>query len=182
MMSVALLYKTKEYATDKNSIHSYIDQLYDKLFSPLKDSVSNVLEIGVYDGGSILLWRDYFVNATITAIDINDCSSKLDNDRINHVVANAYNQDLLQSLPKFDIIIDDGPHTLDSMIFFVQNYLQLLTDTGIAVIEDVQDYRWFDILTSFIPSDEYSYEVVDLRSVKGRYDDMMLIIKKLPKD
>jgi hypothetical protein len=56
----------------------------------------------------------------------------------------------------------------------------LLQDEGIAVIEDVQDFSWFDALKMCVPKN-CSYEIVDRRAIKGRYDDLMLIIKRASK-
>jgi hypothetical protein len=56
-------------------------------------------------------------------------------------------------------------------------YVPLLQDEGIAVIEDVQDFSWFDTLKMCVPNN-YSYDIVDRRAIKGRYDDLMLIIKR----
>jgi hypothetical protein len=175
-MNLSQLFKSKNYQTDKNSVHSYIDNFYNDLFFDKKNA-TNILEVGVYGGGSILLWRDYFENAQIDAIDVNDCSNAIDNNRINHIVANAYDFNLLDKLNKYDIIIDDGPHTLESMIFFIENYTKLLKSNGIAIIEDIQDYAWFDYLIKFIPSN-FTYNITDLRSIKNRYDDMLLTIRK----
>ena len=53
--------------TDKNTYHSYLG-VYQKLFSPKRTTAKNVLEIGVgwvenENGGSIKLWRDYFLSS-----------------------------------------------------------------------------------------------------------------------
>jgi hypothetical protein len=45
------------------------------------------------------------------------------------------------------------------------------------VIEDVQDFSWFDTLKMCVPKN-CSYDIVDRRAIKGRYDDLMLIIKR----
>ena len=55
--------------TDKDTYHSYLDT-YETLFARLRDTASNVLEIGIWDGGSISLWSEYFLRATIHAFDI----------------------------------------------------------------------------------------------------------------
>ena len=55
--------------TDKNTIHSYLET-YEKLLQSKKYTAKNVLEIGIYMGGSIKLWHDYFVNARIYGLDI----------------------------------------------------------------------------------------------------------------
>ncbi len=176
-MNLLELYQTKKYRTDKNTTHSYINHLYNSLFLDKRQSATNVLEIGVHHGGSILLWRDYFINATIDAIDIHDCYDKLDTDRINHIVSDAYNVNVIENLKNYDIIIDDGPHTLNSIYFIIDNYLSLLKNNGICIIEDIQDYSWFEYITSKIPK-QYSFNIVDLRSIKNRYDDMILVIRK----
>lgn len=163
------------YDTDKNTVHCYIEQVYNELFAN-NDQVTNVLEIGAFTGGSALLWRDYFTSATIDVIDINKCEAILNQERINSIQANAYSIHMVKSLDNYDIIIDDGPHTLDSMVFFVENYLQLLKPHGVAIIEDVQDYSWFEILLNKVSSG-FVCEVIDLRHVKNRYDDMLLIIR-----
>ena len=55
--------------TDKNTTHSYLP-LYESLFKNKKETAQNILEIGIQNGGSIKLWRDYFINATIYGLDI----------------------------------------------------------------------------------------------------------------
>ena len=55
--------------TDKNTVHSYLD-LYETLFANKQETTKHILEIGIANGGSIKLWKDYFTNATIHGIDI----------------------------------------------------------------------------------------------------------------
>jgi 2-polyprenyl-3-methyl-5-hydroxy-6-metoxy-1,4-benzoquinol methylase len=173
--------------TDKNTTHSYLET-YEKLFRSKKNSAKNILEIGVQDGGSIKLWFDYFKNATIYGIDlrkIRDMWNELKNkSRIKLGCFDAYSRDFIDKylIPlnvKFDILIDDGPHTLKSMKFFINNYLQLLKDDGILVVEDIQHIEWVEELINIIPN-EYSHyiEIYDLRNEKNRYDDILLVINK----
>ena len=80
---------------------------------------------------------------------------------------------------KFDIMIDDGPHTLESMISFIEYYLPMLADDGIFVIEDVQSIDWIDTLADAIPDDMKQFiEIYDLRENKGRYDDIIFVVNK----
>ena len=46
---------------DKNTIHSYLP-LYEQLLNSKKENAKNILEIGVYNGGNIKLWSDYFTH------------------------------------------------------------------------------------------------------------------------
>ena len=181
--------------TDKNTVHSYID-LYETLLTSKKDNAKNILEIGIGDGnqgvtngGSIKLWYDYFQNATIHALDIKPITeiwSELHgNDRIKlYTSINAYDYNTFKKLfldvnLKCDFILDDGPHTLDSMKKYIEFYTQILTDDGILIIEDVQDMAWIDILKGVVPDDLKKYiKVYDLRQIKGRYDDIVFVIDK----
>lgn len=57
--------------TDKNTTHSYLP-LYETLLKGKKDTAKKILEIGICRGGSLKLWNDYFTNATVYGIDIDD--------------------------------------------------------------------------------------------------------------
>lgn len=174
-MNLLETYSSKTYDTDKNTTHCYIEKIYNDLFNNIK--INRLLEIGAFKGGSALLWRDFFSNAIIDILDITKCNEILNQERINHIVCDAYNIDNLQKLNTYDIIIDDGPHTFSSMIFFVENYTNLLTQNGIAIIEDIQSYDWLDQIINKIPTG-FSNQIIDLRHVKNRYDDLLLIIRK----
>jgi len=174
--------------TDKNTIHSYIP-LYQELLFNKKNTAKNVLEIGIYNGGSIKLWYDFFINANIYGLD---CLNEYDiwnelknNDRIKlYTSIDAYNTDFfnlnfLNKNIKFDFILDDGPHTLDSMKQFIKLYSQLLTEDGILIIEDVQSWDWIEILKNEVPDELKSYiKTYDLRPNKNRYDDIVFTINK----
>jgi hypothetical protein len=179
--------------TDKNTLHSYLP-LYDSLFSKKKDTATNILEVGIgpfkaSNGGSIKLWRDYFTNARIFAIDILPLDQVYDLIKKDHRIqlytnTNAYDMNFVHNTfinnnIKFDMVLDDGPHTIESMIQFVSLYSNLLKDDGILVIEDVQDFSWIEILTRTTPNHLKQFiEVYDLRANKGRYDDIVFVINK----
>jgi hypothetical protein len=183
--------------TDKNTTHSYID-LYQLLLHKKKETALNVLEIGIGDnpedpiivnGGSIKLWHDFFTNANVYALDIKKEEkvwSEIQNkDRIIlYLETDAYDENkfksnFLDKNMKFDFILDDGPHTLTSMIQCIKLYSQVMTDDGILIIEDVQSWDWLKILKNVTPEHLRPFiKTYDLRSVKNRYDDIVFVIDK----
>jgi hypothetical protein len=176
--------------SDKDTLHSYID-LYDDLLKDKKTTATNVCEIGVLHGGSIKLWKDYFTNATVYALDVKDNTNGWEgviDPRIKLFLNNdAYDPNFIGNAlgnVKFDMILDDGPHTLPSMKLAIQYYLPLLKDDGIFMIEDVQNIDWIDELIQATPYDIRKYIwTFDRRIVKGRYDDIVFCINKsLPPD
>ena len=178
--------------TDKNTTHSYIP-LYQKLLEGKKETAKNVLEVGIYNGGSIKLWSEFFTNATIYGLDImciediwsETMKENIDNKNIKLYTSydaydeNTFKLNFLCKGIKFDFMLDDGPHTLESMEMFIKLYSQIMTDDGILIIEDVQDYKWIDILKLAVPDNLQKYiKVYDLRQNKGRYDDIVFTIDK----
>ncbi len=174
--------------TDKNTLHSYLP-LYQNLLENKKNTAKNVLEVGILFGGSIKLWNDFFVNATVYALDIIDINHVWDDIRnkekiILYTSTDAYDNDFftnnfLNKNIKFDFMLDDGPHTLESMKKFIELYSQIMTHDGILIIEDVQNWEWIDILKNEVPEDLKKFiKVYDLRHIKNRYDDIVFTIDK----
>ena len=97
----------------------------------------------------------------------------------------AYDKNFSDTFDKFDIIIDDGPHTLDSQLKSIELYLPKLKKDGIFIIEDVQNFKFFDTLTdkykivcdSIDNEIEYVVEYIDLRDKKGRWDDLLFLVR-----
>jgi hypothetical protein len=179
--------------TDKNTYHSYLP-LYEKLLHKKKDSAKNVLEVGLgnfkeKNGGSIKLWRDYFTNAQIYGLDIlgkdRVIEELLHDSRVTLYTStdaydeNFFNSEFLNKHLKCDFMLDDGPHTLESMLQFIKIYSQIMTEDGILIVEDVQSIDWIEDLKNVVPEHLKQYiKVYDLRPNKNRYDDIVFTIDK----
>jgi len=179
--------------TDKNTTHSYLS-LYQSLLEGKKETAKHVLEVGIGDfgytnGGSIKLWRDFFPNATIYGLDVLPADRVIDelhHDKrvVLYTSTDAYDETFFTNTflhrgLKCDFMLDDGPHTLESMKTFIRLYSQLMTKDGILIIEDVQSIDWIDHLTKEVPDELKSFiKVYDLRKNKGRYDDIVFTIDK----
>lgn len=182
-MELQELIKTKHYITDKFDGHCYLGT-YNSLFSPaMQDNVKNVLEVGIQQGHSLLVWRDLFLNAKVYGADI-DLSALIINanePRISVAGGNAYDLNFIKnnySDIKFDVIIDDGPHTLESMLFFASHYSSLLAPNGIMVVEDIPVFEWTTSIKNALPEHLKSKShAVDLRYINNRWDDIMFIVK-----
>jgi SAM-dependent methyltransferase len=167
--------------TDKGTLHSYLD-VYAALFGGRRFAVRNVLEVGVNTGGSIVLWERFFPNARIFGLDVtlDRLRHTVDGSRTKLLVKDAYTPEVVAELSDtaFDIIIDDGPHTLESMLFAAANFPGLLREGGVFVIEDVQSPDWLPKIIEAVPEHlRAKAEVVDRRQVKKRYDDLMLVLR-----
>lgn len=168
--------------TDKNTTHSYIES-YEGLFKKFKDRKINFLEIGIHYGGSIILWQEFFKNSKLDFVDIvNNINpnifAKISNNCKLHFV-DAYSDENVKVITdnkKYDIMIDDGPHTLESQMSFIEKYLPYLNVGGVMVIEDVQNISHVDNFIELLP-EGYTYKVLDLRNIKNRYDDILFVVE-----
>lgn len=179
-MTLAELFTTKDWQTDKGTLHDYINAYYTSEFEDKRESVKNVLEIGVFNGGSLRLWKEWFKNANITGMDVN-MPDFVAQEGIEIIVKDAYSQEAINEIQDdtYDYIIDDGPHTLHSMIIAVKKYLPKVKQGGKLIIEDVQDIQWVNILEEVIDINIASeWNTIDMRSNKGRYDDIIFEIKR----
>lgn len=176
--------------TDKNSVHCYVKGYYEEEFLKYKDKKITFLEIGIRGGGSMKLWAEYFTNCKqIIGIDVDEFAlvHQFKNiENVEYYFTNAYTQEIADKIPKLDIFLDDGPHTLESQLDAIHYYLPKMKVGGLFLIEDVQDVEWFSSLEEKVnqinTGRTYEIEKVDLRHMKNmygdhRYDDLIFAVK-----
>lgn len=138
----------KKYNTDKSSLNHGYTSFYWEFFKDKYKEINNVLEIGVLNGSSVKMWKDFFVNANIKAIDINPSCKMFEGERIEILIGEQQNHDFLKKeiVDKnmfFDFIIDDGSHLSEHQIqSFEYLFANCLSSGGIYIIEDVCCSYW----------------------------------------
>jgi SAM-dependent methyltransferase len=117
-------------------------RVYGRLLAEFRDRPIALLELGVYRGASLRIWRDYFPKAAIVGIDIEPVSVLyLPNV---HVVRGdqAEPASLERAIAAiggspFDIIIDDASHLgLKSKASFAHLFTRGLKPSGLYFVED----------------------------------------------
>lgn len=139
-------YKQSGNNSDKGKQHNYIQKYYSDEFTPRRDEEINILEIGVRFGDSIKLWREWFTKGDVFGIDVSytqQAQKLLEKLDINIIIDDAYSNECIESIPNdfFDYIIDDGPHTIESQLKFVESYLPKLKKGGKLIVEDIEEWR-----------------------------------------
>lgn len=136
------------YDTDKR-VHTHYLQNYEEHFGHLADKEVRLLELGVYHGGSLLLWRDFFEKGLIAGLDIEAVEVDDPSGRIRVYQGMQQDTELLDRIARetapdgFDIIIDDCSHigvlTRVSFWHLFENHLK---SGGLYVIEDWGTGYW----------------------------------------
>ena len=178
-------------STDKGTAHSYFP-VYEALFTERRLACRSVLEIGVQGGGSMYLWQEYFPNAQIVGVDIapRDCMTPRARAALGSRTTfidstDAYTPESMRMLEKlvpsgYDIIVDDGPHTLESQKWAAREFPSLLSERGCLVIEDIVGTDNAQAIVAELPASlRPRAEIIDRRAVLGRFDDVLVAVDKL---
>lgn len=119
----------------------YFD-IYERHFRKYVGEEIVVLEIGVFHGGSLRMWKDYFGDrAKIYGIDINPRCKELEEDNVEILIGSqsdwGFLKELKKTIPRIDILIDDGGHTMKQQIITFQELFDHVKDDGVYLCEDV---------------------------------------------
>ena len=129
--------------------HHYFE-IYDRHFQRFRGKQPVVLEIGVFHGGSLQMWRDYFgEGAKIIGIDVDPRCRQFEDDATTILIGDqadpAFLAQVRSRFPHIDIIIDDGGHTMTQQITSLGELYPHLQPRGVYVCEDVHtayQERW----------------------------------------
>jgi cephalosporin hydroxylase len=120
------------YGTDK-LVHGYCPH-YVRHLAPIRRDPISLLEVGVYHGASLLMWRDWMPNARILGVDIDPAAMMPRIDRLEtrlHDVRDPWPDDEM-----FEVIIDEGGHTTELMIASWGRLWPHVKPGGWFIIED----------------------------------------------
>ncbi len=152
-----------KYKTDKASnVHDFL-RLYHRRLAHLRDSTFVMVEIGVYQGGSVKTWSEYFPRATIVGLDVNNDNRQYQQGNIQIRIGDASNpQFLFEVLKEFGrplVVLDDGSHRWDHQIQSLHILFPNLIPSGIYIVEDLDtsfdgrlaqaDYRAHSAISTF---------------------------------
>jgi hypothetical protein len=182
-------------------------EIYDRHFARFRGTDVHIVEFGVSQGGSLQMWKQYFgPKAKIFGIDINPHCKKLEEAQIEIFTGDQEDRRFLNALtekiPKIDILIDDGGHTMKQQINTFEELFSYIDKNGVYLCEDLHTSYWsqwsggYKKRGTFI---EYSKNFIDYinawhsvetsrlsiaeftKSVHAlRYYDSVLVIEKRP--
>lgn len=169
------------YGTDKSSnVHNYCEK-YEKWLPFNRLEPLKILEIGVLDGKSLLMWKEFYPNSTIVGIDINkECSKYNDPSNKIHVeVGSQDDPDFLRFVcgkyGHFDFVLDDGSHIQRHIIFSFEHIFPFVKSEGVYVIEDSVTSYWEEFFEGGFRKEgtciEYFKNLIDDVNFHGHFQD-----------
>jgi hypothetical protein len=190
----------RKYDTDKSpqrvnvniNRHAYPYTLfYDSIFKEIKNNKLNILEFGILEGASLLMWREYFSNSKIVGLD-NDVNylNKMRNEGFDVSFVDVKDENSISNTLNtldmmFDIIIEDTTHKTDDQIRIIKNSVKYLKPGGILIVEHIclhkneEDYynKLGDTLNEF---QNYYFLTLDhnKKYSQGANNDKLLVLVK----
>lgn len=191
MNSLLELYNSKErikdennpFYTDKEFYHNYITEYYGNEFADKRDTPLNILEVGMYRGGSIRLWLEWFNQAKIVGLDVNPSYflGEITDSRATVLFEDGYSVTTTDRFENhfFDYIIDDGPHSLESQITVVRLWASKLKPGGKFIIEDIRSAATAASIKAAVEDMNFSdIKIYDLTSERFWEYNVLLEITK----
>lgn len=135
-----------KHGTDKSSeVHNYLYK-YQKYLPFRRDDDIKILEIGVQEGKSTKMWKEYFYNSFIVGLDI-DANCKNYQEYAISIEIGSQNDvkflnDIKEKYEKFNMILDDGSHMNSDIIISFENLWDCVAPGGVYIVEDCVTSYW----------------------------------------
>lgn len=119
----------------------YFD-IYHRHFAKFIGKEVTLVEVGVYGGGSLAMWRQYFgPRCQVHGVDIEPACQRCAAERISVHIGDqsdrAFWQLFRQQIPSVDVFIDDGGHTPEQQRITLEEMLPHVTPGGVYLCEDI---------------------------------------------
>ncbi len=128
-------------------VEHYFD-IYDQHFAKFIKTPCKMLEIGVYNGGSLEMWKEFLgPSSSVSGIDISPTILNLQfPPGIQVFLCNQEDRPALKNLSDsvggFDLILDDGGHRMSHQINSFEALFPLLKPNGVYMVEDTHTSYW----------------------------------------
>ena len=124
----------------------YFD-IYERHFERFRGKSPVMLEIGVFGGGSLAMWKDYFgPGCKIVGVDINPECKIHECQDIEIFIGSQDDPSLLDRIKSkyrhIDIVLDDGSHIMQHMVSTFDLLFDFVDENGVYLVEDTHTCYW----------------------------------------
>jgi cephalosporin hydroxylase len=122
-------------------------EIYERHLARFRNREVTIVEIGVFKGGSLQMWKQYFgPKARIFGIDIDPACAAFAEESVEVLIGSQEDRDFLRSLkeriPVVDVLIDDGGHTMNQQIATFEELFPHVASDGVYLCEDLHTSYW----------------------------------------
>jgi SAM-dependent methyltransferase len=144
-------------SADENPLEAYFDahasgpgiwkwrhyfDVYHRHFSKFVGKEVHILEIGIFSGGSLGMWKEYFgPKCRVYGVDVSEACKAYEDDTVKVFIGDQADRSFWKrfkkEVPVIDIVIDDGGHKPHQQIATLEEMLPHLRGGGVYLCEDV---------------------------------------------
>jgi hypothetical protein len=140
---------------------------YEALLEKYRDKKITLVEIGIFNGGSLFMWREFLgPKARIIGIDLNPDALEWRKYGFEIYIGDQgeekFWEDFFHKIGPIDVLIDDGGHTNTQQVITTHHAITNVRDGGIIIVEDVHAsyFREFGNPSSF-SFINFAFRIVD---------------------
>ena len=124
-------------------------EIYNRHFNKYREQELVVVEIGVFQGGSLQMWKHYFgPKVKIYGLDINPMCKQFEEENIKIFIGSqsdrAFLKKVASEIGPIDILIDDGGHSMKQQITSFQEFFKHVKYGGVYLCEDTHTSYWLE--------------------------------------
>lgn len=119
----------------------YFD-VYHRHLQRFRGNEVHILEIGIYSGGSLDMWHDYFgPHCHVYGVDTQEECLRYQSDSTRVFIGDQADRDFWRrfrtEVPKLDVVVDDGGHQPHQQATSLEELLPHLQPGGVYIVEDL---------------------------------------------
>jgi len=119
----------------------YFD-IYHRHFKKFVGREVHIMEVGIYSGGSLTMWKKYFgPGCKVYGVDIEEACLSYQDDNTKVFIGDQADRGfwarVREAVPSLDILIDDGGHHPEQQRITLEEILPHLRAGGVYLCEDI---------------------------------------------
>ena len=158
--------------------HSGYFQVYDEIFENFINKKFTFVEVGIHNGGSLFMWREFFgEDARIIGVDLNPEAKQFEKYGFEIFIGDQSDKRFWKSffdeVGDIDVLIDDGGHTYEQQIITVTSTIDFVKNNGLIVVEDTHTsyFKKFGYPTKYTFVN-WSKKIID--NINGRSQEVVI--------
>lgn len=131
-------YSASKYLSIKHTSYFHV---YEKLLAPYRGTAFTFVEVGVYNGGSLFMWRDFFgPQARIIGVEFNPDAKTWESEGFEIHIGDqsdpSFWETFYAEVGQIDVMLDDGGHSNEQQIVTVVKAAENVRNGGLIIVED----------------------------------------------
>lgn len=122
--------------------HLHYFDIYHRHFEKFRGQEVHLLEVGVYSGGSLEMWKHYFgPRCRVYGVDIEEACKAYEDESVRIFIGDQGDREfwaaVREEVPPLDIVIDDGGHRAVHQRVTFEELFPHVRPNGVYLCEDI---------------------------------------------